>query len=147
MSVYARFKKSPGGFRAVVELMESTPSDRRKKMLEVGQAEDPEYTQKIVQFMMTMEDLIALPDLELAELVNTAPPNVLGMAIGKLSTEIKTRFLSNCKPNVLGQVREAMEIERGLREVGGAQLKLIQVARQLEKKGLVRTKRITDLTG
>ncbi len=144
MSVYARFKRSPEGFRAIVELVESTPGDRRKKMLDVGAAEDKEYTDKILAYMMTMEDLIKLPDLEMAELVNTASPNILAMAIGKLSKEVQTRFLANCKPHILSVVRDELEVERGLREIGGAQLKLVQSARMLEKKGLIRTKRIPD---
>ena len=40
------------------------------------------------------------------------------------------------------QIREFMEMEVGLREIGGAQLKMIEVTRQLEKRGLVNVKKI-----
>ena len=144
MGVYTRFKKTPGGLRAIVELIESTPSERRKRMLDVGQAEDAEYTQRILTLVMTMEDVIHLPDLEMAELVAEAQPPILGAAICKLSAETQARFLKNTKPNRLGAIKEAIEGEKGLGEIGRAQLKLITTARSLEKRGVIRTKRIPE---
>ena len=69
MSVYARFKRDPGGLRKLVELLETTPILRRQKMIDVGMAEDPVYTEKVLKFVMTFEDVIKLPDVELAELI------------------------------------------------------------------------------
>ncbi len=142
MSVYARFKRGPEGLRAIVSLLESTPLSRRQKMIEVGTAEDPEFTAKVLALLLTFEDVIQLPDLELAELMATAPPRMTGYAISKLEEEVQRRFLRCSKPAVASQVREAMDVEVELREIGGAQLKLIEVTRSLEKKGLVNTKKI-----
>ncbi len=46
MGVYSRFKKSAHGFRKLVELLETTPAARRKKMVEVGMLKDPDYTER-----------------------------------------------------------------------------------------------------
>ena len=67
MSVYARFKRSPEGFRKLVELLESTPPSRRQKMIDVGMEEDAEYTNRALQYVMNFDDIIKLPDTELAE--------------------------------------------------------------------------------
>jgi flagellar motor switch protein FliG len=142
MSVYARFKKSPTGFRQLVELLESTPHARRLKMIEVGMEEDPAYTQQALECMMTFEDVIHLPDLELAEVVAKAPPRVMAYSLRQATEEIRTRFLRNAKPVVAAELKGFMDVNIGPREIGGAQLKMVEVARGLEKMGRVRSKRI-----
>jgi flagellar motor switch protein FliG len=142
MSVYARYKRDANGFRALIELLETTPVVRRKKMIDVGMAEDAAYTQKALQYMLSFEDVINLPDLELAEVIAAAPARMTGYAISKSADDIKARFIRNAIPKIAGEMRDYMEVNVGLREIGGAQLKLVEVTRQLEKKGLIKTKQI-----
>jgi flagellar motor switch protein FliG len=142
MGVYTRFKRGPEGFRALVELLESTPASRRQKMLDVGMKEDPDYTQEAMLFVLTFEDIIKLPDLELAEVLAKTPARTVALAIRQSADEVKQRFLRNAKPQVAAEIKDYMTVEAGLRETGGAQLKLIEVARQLERRGLVKTKHI-----
>ena len=142
MSVYARYKRDPNGFRNLIELLETTPLSRRQKMIDIGMAEDPEYTEKALKYMLTFEDVIKLPDLELAELIATAPARMTGYAISKATEEVRARFLKNAVPQVAGELRDYIQVNVGLREVGGAQLKLVEITRQLEKKGLIKTKQI-----
>jgi flagellar motor switch protein FliG len=145
MSVYARYKRDPEGLRKLVELLESTPAVRRQKMIDVGMSEDPAYTQKALELVMTFEDVIRLPDPELAEVVAVASPRMTGCAIAKSSPEVQQRFLKNAIGGRASEVRDVMESPSiTLLEVGGAQLKVIAVARSLEKKGLVKTKQIPE---
>ncbi len=144
MGVYTRYKRNPGGFRQLVELLESTPKSRRDKMVEVGMKEDPTYTQRALQFMMSFEDIINLPDLELAELVCKAPPQITAFAISKLEETSRDRFVrcAQVKPQVMAAIRDYLTQTVSIHQIGGAQMKLIGVARELERGGLVRTKRI-----
>lgn len=142
MSVYARFKRSPDGFRKLVELLETTPVSRRQKMIEVGMAEDAAYTEKALRYVMDFKDIINLPDMELAEVCAKAPPRMIAFAICQLDEDVKQKFLRSCKPKVLAEVRDWIETKVGLREIGGAQLKVIESARELERSGFVRTKKI-----
>ena len=142
MSVYARFKKNPDGLRALVELLESTPASRRQRMIEVGMEEDPAYTERALSFMMTFEDILTLPDLELAEVLAQAPPKMSAYAVALAPEETKIRFLKNAIPKVMAQIKDSLIDKVGPREVGGAQMKLIETARKLEKQGFVRAKKI-----
>lgn len=142
MSVYARFKRDPEGMRKLVELLETTPMSRRQKMIDVGNAEDPDYTEKALGFVMTFEDVMNLPDLELAEVISAALPRMTGFAISKSRPEVKERFLKNAIGGKQAEIRDFMEVNPTLSEVGGAQLKLVEVTRGLEKKGLIKTKQI-----
>jgi flagellar motor switch protein FliG len=142
MGVYTRFKREPEGFRALVELLETTPVERRRRMLEVGMQEDPEFTRDAERYLFTFEDILQLPDMELAELAATAPPRITAYSLYGCSQEVILRFLRNSKPRVMAEVRDLMEVKIGPVECGGARLKLIGVARQLEKRGKILTKKI-----
>lgn len=142
MGIYTRFKKNPTGFRALVELLETTPASRRKKMIDAGNKEDPAYTKKALAYIFTFEDILNLPDGELTELIAMAPPRMTAIALNPLGDEVKQRFLKLAIPKVHYEIKDLLYMKVGLSEVGGAQIRLIEVARQLEKKGVVRTKRI-----
>src|SRR4051812_6972049 len=98
MGVYYRYKKDIDGFRRLVELLESTPMSRRQKMIDIGMQEDPIYTQRALDLILTFKDVIDLPDLELSEVLAGAPPRMVGYAIHQQPDEIKKRFLSRSQP-------------------------------------------------
>lgn len=142
MGIYTRFKRAPGGFRNLVELLESTPMSRRTKMIEAGMAEDPDYTERALQYVMTFQDIIELSDLELAELVAETPPRIIAYAIRNLGEDVKTRFLRNARGPVMAEIKDYLSVETGLKETGGAQLKVIEYARKLERRGAIKKKKI-----
>jgi flagellar motor switch protein FliG len=143
MSVYARFKKDPDGLRNLVELLEVTPRDRRTKMITIGMEEDPDYTNKAVSLMMTFEDVLKLKDSELAELLVHAPLRSIGAAYSRQAPEYKRFVLSCCPTTKMGEVRDLFEMEFTLAEIGGAQLKLIEATRKLERQGTLKVKKIS----
>lgn len=142
MSVYARFKREKDGLRHLVELLEVTPAERRTKMINVGMKEDPEYTEQAVGLMLNFSDIVEFNDMELAELVAIAPGRITGLAISLSSEDVKVRFLKNAQVKRIGEIREAFEIKSSPATVGGAQLRLIGFARELERKGLLKKKKI-----
>ncbi len=142
MGVYYRFKKNPSGLRALVELLETTPAARRQHMLQVGMEEDPEYTKEALKYVYTFEDILHLSDMELAELLSVAPPRTAAYALFGVDEETKLKFIKNCKPPQAAEIKDFLLAKITSREAGGAQLKLIEYTRSLEKKGFVKAKRI-----
>ena len=142
MGVFTRFKRSSEGFRQLVELWESTPLERRKKMIEIGMQEDPKFSQKALECMMTFDDILKMNDMEVAELVAKAPPRVVAFAIHGLDEAMQLRFLKNAKPQIMAQIRDGLMANIGPREIGGARLTLIVAARGLEHAGFIQTKKI-----
>ncbi|MBI3534543.1 MAG: hypothetical protein HY072_03520 [Deltaproteobacteria bacterium] len=140
MGVYARFKRNPDGFRALVELLETTPPSRRQRMIEVGMDEDPHYTELALKYVLNFKDIINLPDVELAEVMAKAPSRSLAYALNGQSEDVIKKFLRNSPNNIAAEIRDYLAINVGPREIGGAQIKVITIARELERKGLVRTK-------
>lgn len=146
MSVYTRFKKDPDGFRKLVSLLETTPLSRRKNMIYVGMAEDPDYTQKAQQYMFSFEDILKLNDAEVAALLAEAPPRIAAVAINQASKEIQGRWLQCAKGPRSGEISDHLGAKPSLTDIGAAQLKLIEIARKLERKGLIKAKRIPEGT-
>jgi flagellar motor switch protein FliG len=142
MSVYYRFKKNPSGFRQLIELLETTPLSRRENMLKVGMEEDPEYTEAALKYVFTFDDILHFSDMELAELLSVAPPRTAAYALLGVDEETKQKFIRNCKPPQAAEIKDFMLAKITNREAGGAQLKMIEYARGLEKKGYIKTKRI-----
>ena len=143
MGVYTRYKKSPTGFRQIVELIETTPMSRRQKMIDVGMSEDPEYTRKVLSFVLSFSDVIHLPDLELAEVLGSVPGQWIGFSIHNQPKEVQDRFMSQSRPKSIAEIKEVLEDSKVTAfQISAAQSKLIQATRALEKKGYVKTKSI-----
>src|SRR5690348_9642457 len=128
MGVYTRFKKDPDGLRKLVELLEVTPPSRRQKMIDVGMQEDPDYTQKAMQYCIVWEDILKLNDMELAEVLSETPARMTAYAIIGAAEEVKTRFLNKANPRAAAEIKEYVELP-GITpvQIAGAQLKLIEV--------------------
>ncbi len=143
MGVYYRYKKDPEGFRKLVELLESTPMSRRQRMIDVGMQEDPRYTENALQYVLNFQDVIDLPDLELAEVLAATPARFVGLAIHAASDEIKKRFLSKSQPKAVPEIKEVLETTNVTKlEIGAGQMKLISSTRLMERRGYVKTKHI-----
>lgn len=142
MSIYVRYKREQEGFRLLVELLEITPLVRRQKMIDAGMQEDPDYTQKALEFVMVFTDLIDLPEAELAELVFSTPARYAASAIQPLTQEQKNRFIRCAKPAHGGEIKEFLDLPVSPKEVSAAQYKMVELARELERKGYVSVKRI-----
>ena len=145
MGVYTRFKqKGIDGFRALVELMETTPASRRQKMIDVGMTEDPIYTEEAMKYVITFQDVLEMNDMELAELLSDVPAQVVAAAIAPLKEEVRLRFLKCVRGGALSDIRLFLEGSISLSQTGGAQLKMITYARQMEKRGLFPKKSVPN---
>jgi flagellar motor switch protein FliG len=143
MGVYTRFKRDPDGLRKLVELLEVTPGARKQKMIDVGMAEDPDFTQKALQYCIDWDDIIKLNDLELAQVIYETPARMTAYAIFCSPEDLKTRFLNKANPRSAAEIKETLE-QPGITptQIAGAQLKMIDVTRKCEKRGAVKVKRV-----
>ncbi len=133
------------GFRKLVSLLETTPLEKRRKMLEVGMKEDPAYTTEAVKYLMNFADILALQEMELSELLARAPLRIVALSIHPLSEEVRKRFLHHAPRKKQADLKLMLEGSApSLSLVGGAQLQMVGHLRELEKNALIRFKRIPD---
>lgn len=144
MSIYWRYKQSPEGFRKLVELLETTPASRRQKMIDAGLAEDSGYTHRALEYVMEFQDILGLPDAELAEVLARSPARIVAYALCGLEETHRDRFIKCVPPKLMGEVKDFLGVDAPARDVSGARVKLITIARELERRGLVKTKAIPN---
>ncbi len=142
MGIYTRYKKDPNGFRKLVELLEVTPKDKRERMIELGRAEDAAYTEKALKFVMTFQDILSLSDSELAEVLAIAPHRMVAAAFSAAGPEVQHKVLSLSPRKMMADIKDLIEAQYKPTEIGGAQFKMIETARDLERRGKIQLKRI-----
>lgn len=142
MGIYERYKKDPNGLRRLVELLETTPMKRRQELIDKGMAEDPDYTKAAVEFIITFQDILKLPDMELTELIAAMKPKNVAFCIHKEKDEDKQRFLACVQKTRVLEVHSYLDMTPGPVEIGGARKEAIEMARKLEASGLLSIKKI-----
>ena len=142
MSVYRRYKQSPEGFRQLVSLLETTPLARRQKMIDVGMAEDANYTRAAVSLIMTFDDALELSEPELAEVLAHANARIIALSIANLDVVVQARFLACAPLKVVSEIRDHLEAKASAAEIGAARLKLVAMMRECERSGYLGVKRI-----
>lgn len=113
-------------------------------MIDVGMKEDPEYTKKAMAYVFSFQDILTLADMELAEVLSKVPGKIVGFALHGLDSELQKKCLGLMKPPGMGEAKEFLDATAGNNEINGARLKVISTARELEKRGLVKAKRIPE---
>lgn len=142
MGIYTRYKRSPDGLRQLVELLEQKTGSKRQVLVDAGMNEDPDYTQLALQYVISFADVEGLNDMELAEVLSSTPAPVIGIAFSRSSAEVKQRVIKCANPRSAAEFKDSLENPDEKAPIGGAQLKLIASMRKLEKKGIVKVKRV-----
>ena len=105
--------------------------------------EDPDYTNLAMSYVITFEDVLHLPDIELDRLLAETPTRITAYAIYSANDEIKNRFLAHSRPRAVAEIREYFGTPNVTPiQIGGGQLKMIEITRKLEKRGIIKTKKV-----
>lgn len=142
-----RYTRDDEGFRKYLELLESTPTAKRQKFIASARAENPAFVDAIEKYLLTFERITKLPDMELTELLGDPglKVEVVSAALCSVSdAAAKERMVQNLPrdlaPKVLMQMKEFPDPSP--QEAGGSRLKVIQMARELEKNGKLKSVQI-----
>jgi len=142
-SVLTRYKrKGVSGLRDFAALLESTPQDRRKKILDAALADDPRYVELAQKYMYVFEDVFKLPAHELDIVLGTVPPRLLGMALKGTEESVLRSILNQSQPRVRSGIQEVLEENLTPVQISGARYKVLETLRMLERKGDILTKAI-----
>jgi flagellar motor switch protein FliG len=134
-------REQHGGVRAVAELFNRLDRSVSQPALERIEAESQDLAVQIRNLMFVFEDIAAIEDVGIREIVNRVDKKSLTVALKGASEEIRTRFFANMSKRASELLREEMEIMGAvrLRDVEKAQHDVVAVARKLEEEGLITT--------
>jgi flagellar motor switch protein FliG len=126
-----------GGVEAVAELLNNADKATEERIFSRLEEDDPELAEQIRQLMFVFEDLLSLDDRSLRTLLKEVRNEDLTLALKTASESLKRKILSNLSERAAAMIEEDMDAMGPVRvsEVEGAQQKIIQATRKLEREG------------
>jgi len=127
-----------GGAQSVAEILNQMERSVETSILKRLEEEDYEaLAEDIRRFMFTFEDLLGVEDRGIMSLLKEVNTQELALALKAASDDWKEKFFQNMSTRASEMLREELEImgPARLRDVEGAQQKIIQTAKRLEAEG------------
>ncbi|MFZ5451891.1 MAG: flagellar motor switch protein FliG [Thermodesulfobacteriota bacterium] len=127
-----------GGAQSVAEILNQMERSVENSILKRLEEEDYEaLAEDIRRYMFTFEDLLGVEDRGVMALLKEVNTQELALALKVASEELKEKFFQNMSSRAAEMLREELEImgPARLRDVEGAQQKIIQIAKRLEAEG------------
>jgi flagellar motor switch protein FliG len=128
-----------GGVKSVAEIFNRMDRTTSKNTLEKLEKESPELVAAIRDMMFVFEDIKALNDVALQEILKKADKKALTMALKGTDEEMQERFFRNMSKRAVETMKEEMEYMGPvkLKEVEKAQHEIVSIVRELEEEGIV----------
>ncbi len=132
-------RESYGGVRAVAEIFNRLDMVTSKEILESIDHADPSLTETIRQLMFVFEDLLALDQNAVKEVLGRVDRKLLTVALKGTSDPLKNHFLSCMSQRGSEMLREDMDAlgPVKIKEVEASQQQIIAIVRQLENEGVI----------
>ena len=128
-----------GGVKSVAEIFNRMDRITSKSTLEKLEKEDPELVQAIRDMMFVFEDIKALNDVALQEILKKADKKALTLALKGTDPETQERFFKNMSARAVETMKEEMEYMGPikLKEVEKAQHEIVAIVRELDEEGVI----------
>jgi flagellar motor switch protein FliG len=125
----------------VAELLNRLERTVSQPVLDTIESDQPDLAVSIRNLMFVFDDLAAVDDNGLREIIQRADKKGLTIALKGATDQIKSRFFQNMSKRAGDMLREEMEVMGAvrLREVEKAQQEVVAIARKLEEEGLIVT--------
>jgi flagellar motor switch protein FliG len=126
-----------GGIKSAAELLNAMEKNLSKTLLTSLEERNPELGQAIRQKMFTFEDLRSLDSNAIQKVLREVDMRDLAVSLKTASDELKATLLGAISKRAAETVNEEMSFLGAvkLKDIEGAQLRIIEVVRRLEAEG------------
>jgi len=141
-SLGERGRRTYSGLKSVAELVNRLDATTSKNILESIEASDPKMALGIRNLMFTFDDLLAVGESDLRELLGQLDKKTLALALKGSSEELKSHIFKTMSSRAVEMMREDIEALGPVkgREVTKAQQEAVALARKLEADGKITLK-------
>jgi flagellar motor switch protein FliG len=131
--------KKVGGALAVAEILNAVDRGTEEEVLAEIEEEAGQLAEDIRQLMFVFEDINALDDRSVRELLKEISNDELTLALKGASEELKAKFFGNLSERAGTMIREDLEIMGPVRlsDVEAAQGSIVRAVRRLEAEGRI----------
>ena len=136
-------KRKVGGLQVVADMLNAAGSRLEKVVLERIDNADPEIAEEIRNQIFSFDDLALLQDEEMQLVLRQVDPKDVPIALKTADKAVRDRFASSFSERARARLFEDMDALPPLRisAVEEAQMRIVQVVRQLEEQQVIRIPR------
>jgi flagellar motor switch protein FliG len=131
--------KKVGGITAVAEILNAVDRNTEEEVLSEIEEESTQMAEDIRNLMFVFEDIKAVDDIAIRELLKEVSNEDLTVALKGASDELKDKFFKNLSERASAMIKEDLEImpPKKLSEVEAAQQNIVKTVRRLEDEGKI----------
>lgn len=131
--------KRVGGIHAVAEILNAVDHSTEEEIFMEIEEESSTLADDIRQLMFVFEDITALDDRGIREVLKEISNEELGLSLKTASAELQNKFFSNMSERAATMIKEDLEIMGPVRlsDVETAQQSIVKAVRRLEAEGRI----------
>jgi flagellar motor switch protein FliG len=131
--------KRVGGIHAVAEILNAVDHSTEEEIFMEIEEESSTLAEDIRQLMFVFEDITALDDRGIREVLKEISNEELGLSLKTASVELQNKFFSNMSERAATMIKEDLEIMGPVRlsDVESAQQSIVKAVRRLEAEGRI----------
>ena len=131
--------KKVGGINSVAEILNAVDRATEEEVLSEIEEDSAQMAEDIRNLMFVFEDIKALDDRSIRELLKEVSNEELTQALKGASDELKQKFFKNLSERAANMIQEDLEIMGPVRlaDVEAAQQSVVKTVRRLEAEGKI----------
>ncbi len=131
--------KKVGGVNAVAEILNAVDRQTEEEVISEIEEESAQMAEEIRNLMFVFEDIKALDDRSIRELLKEVSNDELTLGLKGASDDLKEKFFKNLSERAATMIQEDLEIMGPVRlsDVEGAQQNIVKAVRRLEAEGRI----------
>lgn len=135
----ASYKVEVGGPRAVADIFNRLGAKASKGTLTHIEQIDEQLANSIKEMMFTFEDIAALDNTAIREILKTVDKKELMLALKVAPDDLKEKFFSNMSERARATFEEEMQFLGAVKvkDVEGSQRKIVEAVQQLAEQGIL----------
>jgi flagellar motor switch protein FliG len=137
--------KKVGGVSSVAEILNAVDRQTEEEVLSDIEEESAQMAEEIRNLMFVFEDIKALDDKAIRELLKEVSNDELTLALKGASDDLQAKFFRNLSERAATMIKEDLEIMGPVRisDVEGAQQAVVKAVRSMESEGRIMISRGT----
>ncbi|MGH9017354.1 MAG: flagellar motor switch protein FliG [Acidimicrobiales bacterium] len=126
-----------GGLSSIVAILNQTERSSEQQILAELEQTDPDLAERIRNEMFVFDDVAALDDRTLQQILRNVVPKDLAVALKSVTDPVRDKFLKNVSERAAQDVMEEIELlgPTRLSQVEAAQSAIVKTVRELETSG------------
>ena len=131
--------KKVGGIPSVAEILNAVDRNTEEEVLSEIEEESTQMAEDIRNLMFVFEDIKAVDDVAIRELLKEVSNEDLTVALKGASEDLRDKFFKNLSERASAMIKEDLEImpPKKLSEVEAAQQNIVKTVRRLEDEGKI----------